>query len=580
MTPLKKTDFGQLRTAVDWSISQLEKPRANRIAALKQFVGAHYSEGGSDKNIPVNMLELAVTIYVRQLASRAPSVMISTGAEALKPFAADMEIALNQIPEEVGLAETMRKVVTEAIFGMGVIKVGISYSSSEDDAGEPFVELVTIDDYFLDMSAKSKSGVQFEGNDYWLPLETVKALFGDEVEGQKLVADEHTVTGDDGGARAEGVSSDEGADLYKEKVWLRDVYLHDSGQLITYGVKSGILYNVIDWDGPDTGPYHTLGFSDVPGNLLPLPPVALWLDLHEFGNNLFRKLARQADAKKSVVAFAGGQVEDANAFKKAADGDGIAYSGQKPEKIDIGGLDQAGLAMFLQTRDLFSYFAGNLDTLGGLSASSDTVGQDELLSDAANARVAHMKGQTLDLAKAIFGDLAWYEWTDPIRERIVNKPVKGGGFSLTKVWSADTRQGDFIDYNLDIDVYSMQDDSPATRLQKLGTALERFIFPMLPQLEAQGGQLDVRKLVESIADLSDTPELKDVIVFADGPGAGAQQPRGNPQPTATMPANTTRTYERVNRSGGTRSGNDSAMSRILMGGGVQPDEAAHLGTPT
>ena len=44
---MKKSKFERLRTAVDWSIRQLEKPRQSRYDAIKQYVGMHYGEGGA-----------------------------------------------------------------------------------------------------------------------------------------------------------------------------------------------------------------------------------------------------------------------------------------------------------------------------------------------------------------------------------------------------------------------------------------------------------------------------------------------------------------------------------------------------
>jgi hypothetical protein len=375
----------------------------------------------------------------------------------------------------------------------------------------------------------------------------------------------------------EGVTVAEGADLYADQVWLRDVWLPKTGKLITYGVKSLKVFNIVDWDGPDHGPYYTLGFSDVPGNLLPLPPVALWRDLHELGNSLFRKLGRQADSKKTVAAFAGGNDEDAEALKKANDGEGIRYSGMKPEQITVGGIDAPTLAFYLQVRDLFSYFAGNIDSLGGLAPATETVGQDRLLSEAASSRLKSMGEATIDYARDIFKALAWYAWTDPVRQRVIAKPVKGTDLSVRRVWSEETREGDFLDFNLDIDVYSMQDDSPSTKLNKIGTALERFVFPILPQVEAQGGKVDIQKLLSIIATLGNVPELSDIVKFSEPPEDG-QQPKGNPNPSM-KPAHTTRTYERVNRPGGTRHGKDDAMSRLLLGSKVQSAEGAAIGRP-
>ncbi len=358
---VRGVDFDQLRSAIDWSIRQLETPRAKRVEAIREYVGSHYGDGGKETRVPTNFLELAVTIYSRQLAARSPQVMVSSRSYELRPQAKNMELALNQVPEEIGLDSTLRRAVIEALFSFAVVKVGICASGKVVlgvDNGETYADLVPLDDYFCDMSAKSRDAMQFEGNDYWLPVDDVERMYGGKVN-----SDPHSVIGSRGEERAEGVSVSDGADLYKDKVWLRDVWLPQSRQLITYGVKSNKVFRVIDWDGPERGPYHILGFSDVPGNLLPLPPVALWRDLHELGNSLFRKLGRQADSKKTVAAFAGGDDESANSLKNARDGEGIFYNGSKPEQITVGGIDAPTLAFYLQIRDLFNYFGGNLDSL-------------------------------------------------------------------------------------------------------------------------------------------------------------------------------------------------------------------------
>lgn len=570
-----RVDFAQLKTAVDWSNTQLKEPRSNRLEAAKQFVGQHYSRSGSDKRVPTNFLELANTIYIRLLAANAPQAQVTTNIPSLKPYAKTTELALNQIPDEIDLGATLRRAVMEAMFSFGIVKVGIASSGVAvlgHDVGEAYADIVTLDDYFFDMSAKSRKGIQYEGNDYWLSVDTARELFNTN----DMEPDEHTVTGDQGDQRAEGVSVEPGADLYKDRIWLRDVYLHDTGQLLTYGITSGDPLRVIDWDGPENGPYHTLGFSDVPGNLLPLPPVALWMDLHELGNALFRKLGKQADARKSVALFTGGDDSEVNRLKNAADGDGILYSGQKPEEITVGGIDQATLAFYLQVADQFDYFAGNLNTLGGLGPSSETVGQDRLMSEAAGARAQDMAQSTFGFAKGIFKSLAWYEWTDPVRKRHVEKRIGDTDIYLRREWSDETREGNFLDYNFDINVFSMGDNSPATQLQKLGMVVERYIIPFIPLIQQQGGVFDTKALLKQVAELSNLPEVAELVKFQDSPEEPTQAPQGDSTPSF-KPAETRRTYERINRPGATRSGKNAAMSQLLMGGNVQPAEKEAIG---
>lgn len=570
-------NFERLKNSVDWSIRQLDTPRKKRIDAIKQFVGMHYTDHGADRRVPTNFIELAVTVYVRTLAARAPNVLVSTDIESLRPFARDMEIALNQIPGEIGLGNTLQRSVVEAMFSMAIVKVGLGSTGKQEmgvDYGQPFVDLLSLDDYFFDMSAKNRDSIQYEGNDYWLTVDDARRVF----EIQDLEADEHTTDGQDGQERAESVSTDTGGDIYGDRIWCRDVYLPRLNKMVSYAVKSNRVLKVVDWDGPIHGPYHVLSFSDVPGNILPLPPVALWIDMHELGNSLFRKLGKQADAKKTVAAFQGGNDEDVERLKTATDGDGIRYSGQKPENITVGGIDAPTLAFYIQIRDLFSYFAGNLDTLGGLSPMTDTVGQDKMLSEAASARVKQMGERTLDFVKEIFRSLAWYEWTDPVRQRtIVKKPMAGARTGIVKKWSMETRDGDFLDYNFNIDVYSMQDDSPSMKLQKIGTVLERFVFPVLPQFAEQGGRVNLQKLSKHISRLANIPELEDIVEFVE-PSEMPRQPAGGaPSPSLAKPTHTTRTYERVNRPGATRAGKDDVMSRLLLGGKVQNPEAATIG---
>jgi hypothetical protein len=125
-------NFERLRTSVDWSIRQLETPRKKRIDAIKQFVGMHYTDHGADRRVPTNFIELAVTVYVRTLAARAPNVLVSTDIESLRPFARDMEIALNQIPGEIGLGNTLQRSVVEAMFSMAIVKVGLGSTGKQE----------------------------------------------------------------------------------------------------------------------------------------------------------------------------------------------------------------------------------------------------------------------------------------------------------------------------------------------------------------------------------------------------------------------------------------------------------------
>lgn len=564
MSLFPEKQFGRLRESVKWSNRQLEFQRRKRLESLKLFTGSHYAEGGAEKRQPVNMLALATLIYVRQLAAKAPRVLITTKRPDLKPTAANMELAINQIPQEIGLDATFRRLVMEAMFSMGVVKVGLhTVGSALGHAyGESFVDVITLDDYFCDMTAKRQDLIDYEGNDYWLDYEEVmEADWIDKAARVGLKPDEYTNISPEGGQRAEGIASDGSAQQYKEKLWLRDVWLPGERLIVTYGVKGERVLKVVEWDGPDVGPYIKLGYSDVPGNLLPLPPVALWRDLHELANGLFRKLGNQADGAKSVLGFQGGNEESVQDFQKAKDGDGIRYTGAEPRELKTSGVDQKTLAFYMQCRDLFSYFAGNLDSLGGLAPMTQTVGQDQLLSEAAGAQLRDMAAKTIDAIRAVFRSLAHYEWHDPIKRRELQKPIPGTDLKVNVEWNRESKKGTFALYDLDIDVYSLQDDSPGLKLQKLGMVMQQYIVPLMPMIQQAGGTVNAQKILEIVARYANLSEIAEIVTFMDQqPDAAA----GNE--AAPMPSSTRREYVRTGRPGMTRQGASDAMQQLLMGG--------------
>ena len=533
---IPESTFNKLTASIDWSQSQLSFARAQRVSAIKQFAGSHYAEGGAQLNVPVSVLKLAVDIYVRTLAPRMPRVLVTTVDRSMKPAAAKLELALNLIPDEIKLSDTLRRVVTEALFAFGIVKIGLHTTGEMlgHNYGEPFVDSIDLDDYFIDMTAKHLDLIQYEGNDYYPTLEEV--MESDRFKKGKtngLDDEADSNMNELGEARAGSITSDSAAEEYKKRIKLRDVWVPGEGLLHTYAVKSKRLLGTIEWEGPERGMYRKLGFSNVPGNLLPLPPVSMWRDLHELSNALFRKLGRQADGQKSCLGFQGNNEDEITAFKAARDGDGILYKGPKPEKLEVGGVSTNTLAFYQVCRELSSYFSGNLDALGGLAPMTETVGQDKLLTESASAQMRDMSGRTVDFVRDVFKDLAFYEWNDPVKSRTLERPIPGmPGVKMPVVWDKSSRTGDFDSLDLDIDVYSLQDDSPGLKLQRLGFIMQTYIGPLMPEIQRQGGQVDAKGIIEIVTKLADFPELANIVTFVESDTQSGAAPGAPPTPGA------------------------------------------------
>ena len=56
----------KLADAIEYSRRKLEPFRRKRMEAVRAYVGANYSDEGAVSRMPVNLLEMALSIYKRQ----------------------------------------------------------------------------------------------------------------------------------------------------------------------------------------------------------------------------------------------------------------------------------------------------------------------------------------------------------------------------------------------------------------------------------------------------------------------------------------------------------------------------------
>ena len=573
--------FKRLVDTVLKSYKDMESFRKNGKDLVESFIGSEYEV--ADKTVQdtyLNMLALAVNIYMRQLAVRAPSAVVTTPFENLRPLAYSLSIACADAAEECELGLVLRRAVMSALFfPFAMVKVGLEYNGTDEYNGEqiditdPFVRNISFDDTVIDMSARSAYNPAFIGNRYYIPVEKFKETYPN-ASLPKDYKDNKGVKSQGAETRTSEIShKSNGDEDFQDMIELWDIWLTGERKLVTYfaNFTTKKPINVIeDFDASEKGPYRRLFFTGVPDNAMPLPPFGLVKNLHDLANHIFRRLAFQAKNKKSVEMF--DNPESAELFNKALDGMAIVGTGAEPQHIETGGIDQPSFQLMLQVRDMFSWAAGNIDSLGGLSPMSDTATQDKLLASSASAQIRDMQDATSDFARSIFEQIAWYEWTDPIRTRIIEKPIPHTDVVIPVEWSPETRQGDFLDLNFDIIPQSMRDETPAQKLNDMMTILNQIIMPMYPLLQQQGVSIDTQRLISIISDYSNIPELEQVLVSASD--TEMMQPEGNPQPMLMggKPQSTTRQYDRVVRPGATRQGNDYAMSQALMGMGVQKDQ--------
>lgn len=577
---------GRLNDAFRWSRGRLKYARQARLDMLRQIGGMHYAEGGGDR-VPMNLMELTRTIYLNLLIASPPAAMVSTSVLALKPRALDFEAVLNMCISKSGMYEILRNCADDGLFGMGIIRLGLIRVGELDDGwggtveyGRPGLFRVDLDDWVHDMTASRWETVGYMGHRYTVDLEAAKEEREfDKTLREALAVPDNPSHNEDGDERALNLQTggeQNDTRQHRDRAELWDIYFPEERKVCTYSALPDGLgekpLRQMEWTGPGLGPYHRLSYGDMPGNTMPLPPSYLWRDIHELVNPLLNKCGDQAERQRTIFTYRGGQsVQDARNLGNGMDGDWRQLN--DPNGVGIyntPGVDANTLAFVIQMQNTFSWLAGNLDALGGLSPQTETVGQDRLLSQAASKRIQAMNERTLEFTTRLIREYGQYVWEEPVEDFATERQIPGFKRGVPVEMRAGERAGAFPDYDIKIDPISMHRMSPSEEVQSMMMVWERVVMPMLPVLESQGIRVKFEDFLRHLARRGNWPWLDDMLEFTGVPSESAPKARGS----SGMPAQTKRTYERVNRPGATRENANQAVIQKLMGVNQQPAEAA------
>lgn len=572
--PLDRKHIARLRASKECANRKLRPFREKRMETLRQMVGAHHGENGAIDKVPINLIELSMNIYMNHLVSSDPESLVSTWVHDLKAQAEDLEIATNHVVKKMELGETMRMVVFDAMIAWGATKTGVTEDgamarmASNYASGMAYCDHILCEDWFHDTSARRFAECSFMGNRYKLPYDVVMARrdFKKSVRDQIKPSESADNEWDSGSEeRSEDLTNGNSSgfeDEYEDQVEFEDYWMPRQGLLITLPCDQSIEepIKVMEWTGPEWGPYDVLNFTPIPGNVIGLAPASLWRDLHTIVNVLWNKLMRQASRAKTVLGARGPAEDDAKRIMEAEDGEVIKIDDPGgAREYNLNNIDPRVMGFAVQCRDLFSWTAGNLDTLGGLSAQSGTVGQERFLVDASSKRVQMMQNTTMRFTRRRVKDVAYYLWTDPL----ISLPLikRRPGIEIPFRFEAGDLSGAFIDYNFDIAVGSMTYRAPGEQLQMLTSVVQTMLMPILPLLQQQGIELDARGLMKKVAKLGRLPELEDILIFVNGDPQGRKAMNDDASRKAPV---STRNYVRHGRSAQTRQGADAMEVQKLM----------------
>ena len=507
----------KLQHAINDCRKLTEPGRAKRQIILNEYANEYYKHTLDVTKKPLNMVFRGISILVPLLAAKNPKAMTRARIFSLKPFAETLRLTMNHTIDEINFIRTLREIILNSLTYFGIAKSGISPGGPrvEDaygylhDAGQYYCDSVDPDDYVWDVVANIREEMDFEGNRYQLPMEYIK----DSGEFQNY---------DKLSARYEGYGESEKRprDISKENIRsfeiselrpyaeVYDIWVPERGTVLTIPIdgQGDKPLRESEYQGPESGPYDMLAYNYFPESIQPIPPIYAWLDLHHYINTMARKMGRQADREKVILAYDGVAEEDAKGVVEADDGQSLRVDNvDRLKEIKFGGINDQSYQYISWLKNNWSEQAGNADLLGGLRQQASTLGQEQMMQANATVGVEDMVNQVHLFTSSILKKMAWHIWTDPLIDVTVSKRIPGTA-NLEATFSPEAREGDFLDYNIDVEPYSMQRMNPSIRMQKIMQLVTGVIMPLMPMAMQQGVIVEVRSLVKSLArdlDLTD-----------------------------------------------------------------------------
>ena len=496
-----------------WSKEIARPALANRMIMLRALEAGYFTKNSKDtaidKSHPINLIDRGLSILIPYLVMSNPRLLIISKKSEYRPFAKTTELAFNHLIEEIKFARnSLRPVVRDAMLGLGIMKTGLMKSHEVEifghrhEVGQVYSDPVDLVDYIGDPSAISFEGFEFEGNYYRVGVEVAKEMYPKHAE---IMIPSYSLHGADFDLDPQSISKDQVKSgqfsTLREYVQLADFWIPDEAVIITIEPKTATILRTIPAETPEGGPYDKLYYKDFAGSSLPIPPVWYWMDLDATLNVIVNKMRRQAEAQKTNLVYEGDAADDAERLANAPDLKTIKVSNADGVKaIEWKGIDPEHYSWINYLEQQFSAQGNNLYLLGGQGTGSETLGQDQLQFANASKSVDDMTGTTYDLVKAVANKMAWHFWSDPLISVPRIKRIEGFG-DIPVVFDRAARDGEFWDYEFNIEPYSLQRLSAMVESQRTMSLLTQWILPSAQIAAQQGAQVNVPKATRHIAKM-------------------------------------------------------------------------------
>ena len=574
--------LNRLKDQIQMAEKELETFRKQAKDRQALYAGHGYGDNSQDVDTPFNVYNLAMRVIKRKLIGGEPAADVTANSPAWMPTAYEISLACEQLFYEINLQDTMKDVVQQAMDGVGIVKVGVVTAGTHEfegilhDQEQAFCDQILLEDFAFDTNAKRWEEVDWAGNRFRLPLELLRD--NDEYD-QEVVEglgtnetrqdEDLRQRGEEDSVKRMGMQDSVFRDDLRQYVTVWDIWLPKENVIITIPDGKAEILRIVEYDGPESGPYFLLRFDPISGNILPVAPGGHLESMAKLLNRAIRKLGNQLDRQKTNVAITptAQAAGDDKTIQDCQDGDVLVMQDpQNSKEIRSGGVDQQSYAFTQGLMAWYNWLGGNFESVGGLASRADTAMQQEMEQSGANTMLDELSDKFNQFLSRVMQALAYYEYTNQSKTRHLVKRLEGTDLEIESDWTPDRRTRDFFQFHFEVNPFKLHTKTPEQRLQQVLDLIPRIAqLAQAKMIFAQAGDdLDTQALWGLIVRQTGLAELTALIQSGGQPIAAAP---GTRPPSANM-GGMPREYIRRNISsgGGSQGPQQQALEQMMAAG--------------
>lgn len=522
----------QLQSAAMMGMRRIRNYRRARTMFIREYTGEYYSrEAGLMGERPINLIYNAVRVLLPNYVMKNPKVNVRSRYPQYAAYAEKLSLAAQDLNDQLKLKYILRELIVDALFGFAVARTGLANSDNMVridnqyiDLGQIFTKRVDLDNIIIDPDCKKFEEAAFIGEVIEIPRHVLLEMDGVDKEAVENLPTSSASLDTHDAAREISNRTQYGNKFRRDQdiVRVAQVWIRDANAMVIFpdpAIGTATEYiKVSDYYGPDGGPYTFLQFSPpVPDNPIPISIVGIWHDLHVAANRAFRKMMDQIDRQKDIVGYRPSNLEDAQEVMDSEDGDMVPM--EDPSSVNpmsFGGQNPENERAVSSLSSWFSTMSGNTDQLSGAASDADTATEAQIIQGNSNVTIEDGRDLLYDFTAEINRKQMWYLHTDPLVELplVRRQPGRADEYVLL---TPEDRQGDFLDYNFDIEMKSMSKLSYALRSKRVVDFSTRVIPAVLNSAmvsQQMGMKFNAQVLIEKLAEDLDIGEYM-AEVFED-----------------------------------------------------------------